>query len=137
MLYIGIITGEETGFAVWDNIKRKLDSAELIDFWQGIEKLNNFKKRGKSLKVIIKSVRNRRNKEQEETIKIMQEARIKASSTRDYEHYKTYCEKNEIDFEIVEAAEKPRDVKLLRSLTGIKIESRKQVKEAVQLVFGK
>lgn len=138
MYYIGIVTGEETGIAVWDSVNRKINSAELVDFWQCITKLKRFAAHHENVKVILKSVPEKRNHliEFDSNI-IRQDARIKAASRRDFTHLLNYCDEMKIEFEIIDFTDKVWDIERMRLLTGIDKRIRKQVKVAVQLVWGK
>jgi hypothetical protein len=138
MYYIGIVTGEETGIAVWDSVNRKINSAQLVDFWECIAKLKRFAAHHENVKVILKSVPHKRNHFKEfDTYKIMQDARIKAASRRDFTHLINYCDDVKIEYETAEFTDNVWDIERMRLLTGIDKRIRKQVKEAVQLVWGK
>lgn len=138
MYYIGIVTGEETGIAVWDSVKRIINCAELLDFWGCIATLKRFTSHHEKVKVILKSVPHTRNHFEEfDSNRIMRDARIKAASRRDFIHYVNYCDDMKIDCEITDFTDNVWDIERMRLLTGIGKRVRKQVKEAVQLVWGK
>jgi hypothetical protein len=137
MYYIGIVPGEETGIAVWNNRKRKIESAELVEFWDCISKLQHLKKTDE-IKVILKSdAKNNCITTETDSKKIKQKAREKAASRRDLIHFINYCTEMNIDFKSAEITGYTWNAERLRLLTGINKRMRKQVKEAVQLIWGK
>ena len=138
MYYIGIVTGEETAIAVWDSANRKIKSAELVDFWKCIAKLKRFAAHQEKVKVILKSVPEKRNHFSEfDSNKIRQDARIKAASRRDFTHLLNYCDDMKIECETADFTDNVWDIERMKLLMGINKRIRKQVNVAVQLVWGK
>lgn len=132
MLYLGIITGEDTGLAVWNSEKRKLDDVNSVDFWQCISNIHNYKKFGHEIIVIMenptiqKVLFNKNNKEAKDFIIAKYNAGLISQ----------YCEQNGIRYRYTKPCDKVWTPAYFRELTGITSKMKRSSINAVKLVWG-
>ncbi|RPI19040.1 MAG: hypothetical protein EHM58_03235 [Ignavibacteriae bacterium] len=140
MLYIGIDTGDDTGFAVWNSDKRKLESVFSVDFWQCISNISNYSKRCSDLMVIMEAPAPKNvllNKDSNiDSNVIRRNSNSYISAKRDAILISGYCEQNNIRYKHIKLCSSKWSPAYFRQLTGIKARTSRTSINAVRLVWG-
>jgi hypothetical protein len=132
MLYIGIKSGEDTGFAVWNSEKRKLEDVNSVDFWQCINNIHNYKKFGHEITVVMenlsfKKVLSNKNGNDAITLSI---AKHNTNLISDY------CKQNGIKHRLIKPCDNDWTPGYFKELTGITAKVKRVSINAVKLVWG-
>ena len=140
MKYIGIDTGVNTGFAVWDTESRNLLSVETTTITKAMLSVLDFCRSNEWIKVVFEDARQRKWIPTMPSLR-REMGRWQGSGfvMRDCKIWEDFCKENSIPYEAV-APQRNRTkltAEAFRRLTGWKGRTSEHARDAAMLVFGK
>lgn len=140
MKYIGIDTGVNTGFAVWDKESRGLLSVETTTITKAMLSVLNFCRSDERVKVVFEDARQRKWIPTMPSLR-REMGRWQGSGfvMRDCKIWEDFCKENAIPYEAV-APQRNRtklDAEAFKRLTGWVGRTSEHARDAAMLVFGK
>lgn len=134
MIYIGIDTGTNTGFAVWDSGKRKIIELSTLTITKALYRVWKYA-------------------EQEEICLYIEDARLRkwygntgrerlqgaGSVKRDAKIWEDFCEENGLNYHMIAPGDNPAKMEapMFRTVTGWKGKCSQHARDAMMLVYGR
>lgn len=132
---IGIDTGVNTGFAVWDVDSRSFDRIDTLTIGMAFLEVYNMHFDGIGIHLRIEDARKRKWFDQKETISA--KAQGAGSVKRDASVWESFCEALGISYELVAPKNNTTKVKdkLFKQMTGWKGSTNEHGRDAAMMVF--
>ena len=138
MIHIGIDTGTNTGFAVWDSEKRQLLEIATLTITQAMERVLIYRNigltTGHEIKLHIEDARLRKWYGNSGREKLQGAGAVK----RDAHIWEDWCKENEINYRMVAPKDNitKMDAATFKQLTGWNKTTSKHSRDAAMMVFG-
>lgn len=140
MIYIGIDTGVNTGFAVWDTTARSFLQIETVPLHRALWEVYNYKDNPFGVKVFFEDARQRKWIPNSHDIRTEMGRRQGAGSVkRDSKIWEDFCKDAGIAYEAVAPRRNTTKMEAepFARLTGWKGRTSKHSRDAAMLVFGR